>query len=77
MIHAEPKEFSFHERAVGSGAVSKGPKCKSVFGVRAGDTCFAITQLVNITTNFFLSINPNLVCNELFVGQWLCVAGTA
>ncbi|OMO65037.1 Peptidoglycan-binding Lysin subgroup [Corchorus olitorius] len=54
-----------------------GPQCTNVYGVASGDTCFAVQQAFNLTTAFFDSINPNLVCDSLFVGQWLCVAGKA
>uniref|UniRef100_A0A7N0VC60 LysM domain-containing protein n=1 Tax=Kalanchoe fedtschenkoi TaxID=63787 RepID=A0A7N0VC60_KALFE len=52
------------------------PNCEKVFGVRNGDTCFEITQLFNLSTSFFELMNPNLVCNKLFVGEWVCVGGT-
>ncbi|KAJ0039685.1 hypothetical protein Pint_27289 [Pistacia integerrima] len=51
-------------------------ECESVFGVESGDTCFGIAQLFSLTTEVFDSINPNLNCEALFVGQWLCVAGS-
>lgn len=50
--------------------------CNSVYPVQDGDTCFAVTQMFKLTTDFFTSINPNLNCDALFVGQWLCVDGT-
>ncbi|XWS15660.1 hypothetical protein CRYUN_Cryun34aG0020900 [Craigia yunnanensis] len=53
------------------------PTCNSVYGLVSGDTCFAVTQMFNLTTTFFESVNPNLECDSLFVGQWLCVAGNA
>ncbi|KAG8640197.1 hypothetical protein MANES_13G034200v8 [Manihot esculenta] len=53
------------------------PDCDSVYGVITGDTCFSVTQMFNLTTPFFDSINPNLNCDKLFVGQWLCVDGSA
>ncbi|KAI5587671.1 hypothetical protein POPTR_005G061780v4 [Populus trichocarpa] len=55
----------------------KTPECDEVFGVGSGDNCFDITQTFNLTTKLFDSINPNLNCDALFVGQWLCVAGSA
>ncbi|KAK3011125.1 hypothetical protein RJ639_012684 [Escallonia herrerae] len=30
-----------------------------------------------LTTKFFDSINPNINCAAIFVGQWVCVDGTA
>ncbi|TXG60345.1 hypothetical protein EZV62_014918 [Acer yangbiense] len=53
------------------------PECELVVGVVSGDTCAAITQQFGLTTEFFGSINPNVNCNALFVGQWLCISGTA
>ncbi|KAK3014607.1 hypothetical protein RJ639_009840 [Escallonia herrerae] len=52
------------------------PHCNEVLSVESGDTCFAITQAFNMTTAFFDAINPNLNCRKLFVGEWLCIAGT-
>ncbi|RWR94552.1 Peptidoglycan-binding Lysin subgroup [Cinnamomum micranthum f. kanehirae] len=53
------------------------PECDTVIGVSSGDTCFKISQFFNLTADEFLAINPNLNCSSLFVGQWLCVEGTA
>ncbi|XWS12741.1 hypothetical protein CRYUN_Cryun37aG0116500 [Craigia yunnanensis] len=53
------------------------PDCNNVYGVISGDTCFSVTKMFNLTTSFFDSVNPNLECDSLFVGQWLCVAGNA
>ncbi|PQQ05751.1 hypothetical protein Pyn_28323 [Prunus yedoensis var. nudiflora] len=51
-------------------------KCESVYGVKSGDTCFEIAETFNVPTEFFDSINPNLNCTALFVGQWVCLNGT-
>ncbi|THF94201.1 hypothetical protein TEA_029971 [Camellia sinensis var. sinensis] len=53
------------------------PNCDTVYGVEIGDTCFSVTQQFNLTTEFFTEINPNLVCDKVFVGQWLCIVGSA
>ncbi|KAL4188946.1 hypothetical protein AMTRI_Chr08g162950 [Amborella trichopoda] len=47
--------------------------CDKVFGVRQNDTCFSVTQLFNLTQTVFEGLNPNLNCDKLFVGQWLCI----
>ncbi|KAL4188952.1 hypothetical protein AMTRI_Chr08g163010 [Amborella trichopoda] len=47
--------------------------CDQVFGVRQNDTCFSVTQLFNLTKTAFDGLNPNLNCDKLFVGQWLCI----
>ncbi|KAK1588136.1 hypothetical protein Q3G72_020165 [Acer saccharum] len=64
-------------RPVEYGIGKSSPEYKTVFGVARGGTCFDIAQQFNLTTEFFDSINPNVNCNALFVGQWLCIAGTA
>ncbi|KAB2062395.1 hypothetical protein ES319_A10G149500v1 [Gossypium barbadense] len=51
------------------------PTCLSIYGQQEGDTCFSITQAFNLTFDFFLQINPNLNCDSIFVGEWLCVDG--
>ncbi|KAM5588428.1 hypothetical protein ABKV19_006724 [Rosa sericea] len=50
-------------------------KCDSVYGVNTGDTCFEIAEAFNLSAEFFDSINPNLNCKTLFVGQWVCLDG--
>uniref|UniRef100_A0A803NY25 LysM domain-containing protein n=1 Tax=Cannabis sativa TaxID=3483 RepID=A0A803NY25_CANSA len=51
--------------------------CNQVYGIGQGDTCFAVAQFFGLATQTFNSLNPNLNCTTLFVGQWLCVSGTA
>ncbi|KAJ4717086.1 Peptidoglycan-binding lysin domain [Melia azedarach] len=64
-------------RTFAVGFAKSGPQCDSVLGVQEGNTCSQITQAFDLTTEFFNSINPNLNCDALFVGQWVCVGGTA
>ncbi|KAL4628804.1 hypothetical protein ACB092_05G264400 [Castanea dentata] len=52
------------------------PVCDQVYGVNSGDTCLDVAKNFNLPTDFFNSINPNLNCSALFIGQWLCVDGT-
>ncbi|KAF5739079.1 hypothetical protein HS088_TW12G00277 [Tripterygium wilfordii] len=66
-------------RSIPTGLTGGGPttlQCASVYGVAAGETCFAVTQKFNLTSEVFASINPNLNCNVIFVGQWICVNGS-
>ncbi|KZV16033.1 hypothetical protein F511_26162 [Dorcoceras hygrometricum] len=49
--------------------------CNSVTAVNKGDTCFDIAKSFNLTTAEFHAINPNVNCDALFVGQWLCIDG--
>ncbi|KAF9588324.1 hypothetical protein IFM89_008754 [Coptis chinensis] len=70
--------FMVDGRLFGGAAVLKKqptPHCKSVYGVHQGDTCFEIAQQLNMTIEYFNVINPNLNCNKLFIGQWVCVDG--
>lgn len=59
------------------GAAASTPECVSVHGVVTGDTCTAVEKQFDLTANDFKAINPNLDCDKLFVGQWLCVEGTS
>ncbi|OAY81367.1 hypothetical protein ACMD2_16479 [Ananas comosus] len=72
--HAPPLCLSTCASYIG---VRKPPtlSCNAVYGVRSGDTCFAIAQQFNLTIGSFSDINPNLDCDKLFVGQWLCING--
>ncbi|KAF8011964.1 hypothetical protein BT93_I0174 [Corymbia citriodora subsp. variegata] len=49
--------------------------CDKVVGVNSGDTCSAIAQQSQLSSEALSSINPNLNCDALFVGQWLCISG--
>ncbi|PSS04750.1 LysM domain-containing protein [Actinidia chinensis var. chinensis] len=53
------------------------PFCDLVVGAEKGDTCFGIAKAFDLTTDFFNFLNPNLNCDDIFVGQWLCIAGSA
>lgn len=63
--------------AIGIIVKKPSPDCDTVVGVESGDTCFDIAQDFGLTTEFFNSINPNIKCDDLFVGQWVCIEGTA
>ncbi|CAN0886081.1 hypothetical protein LINGRAHAP2_LOCUS15275 [Linum grandiflorum] len=49
--------------------------CDAAYGVEDGDTCFSVAKSSNLTSSGFFLINPNLKCNSLFIGQWLCISG--
>ncbi|KAL6287495.1 hypothetical protein ACE6H2_011885 [Prunus campanulata] len=51
--------------------------CIAVYGAEDGDTCTSVSQEFNLSLDFFLSINPNINCDDFFVGQWLCTEGSA
>ncbi|KAL5730678.1 hypothetical protein ACHQM5_003475 [Ranunculus cassubicifolius] len=50
-------------------------QCNKAFGARLGDSCFSIQQLFKIEPAIFTAINPNLECNKIFPGQWICTNG--
>jgi hypothetical protein len=51
--------------------------CKKVHGVQAGETCFSVGEGTGLTQDQFLSFNPNLCCEKLFIGQWVCLEATS
>ncbi|KAF5804248.1 putative LysM domain-containing protein [Helianthus annuus] len=51
------------------------PICASVIGVKSGDTCFDIAKKFKLSSTLFNFINPNLNCDKLFVGEWICIKG--
>ncbi|KAF8030012.1 hypothetical protein BT93_E2435 [Corymbia citriodora subsp. variegata] len=52
-------------------AANSSPKCDTAYGLRASDSCFSVVHAFNLTSEVFNSINPNINCFRLFVGQWL------
>ncbi|CAN0914839.1 hypothetical protein LINGRAHAP2_LOCUS28777 [Linum grandiflorum] len=51
--------------------------CTEFVGVKRDETCDSISQDNNsMTVSKFLSLNPNLVCENMFEGEWVCVDGT-
>ncbi|KAJ8543466.1 hypothetical protein K7X08_005989 [Anisodus acutangulus] len=52
------------------------PDCHGIYAAEAGDTCESLVKIFNLKAEHFSSINPNLNCDKVFVGEWLCVNGT-
>ncbi|KVH96601.1 Peptidoglycan-binding lysin domain-containing protein [Cynara cardunculus var. scolymus] len=50
--------------------------CNTIYGTRVGDTCSSIIEAFQLTATSFGAINPNLNCNKVFVGEWLCIDGS-
>ncbi|OEL18951.1 hypothetical protein BAE44_0020030 [Dichanthelium oligosanthes] len=48
--------------------------CTKVYGVQKRETCFAVARAEGITLKKFLRFNPNINCDNLFIGQWVCLA---
>ncbi|CAN4103379.1 unnamed protein product [Withania somnifera] len=51
--------------------------CSKIYGANVGDTCFRIMQRFSVTPEAFASFNPNLNCNKMFVGEWICLDGSS
>ncbi|KAM3395515.1 hypothetical protein P3S68_004521 [Capsicum galapagoense] len=49
--------------------------CNKIYGAQSGDTCVSIIRKFKLTAEGFSSINPNLDCEKIFIGQWLCLDG--
>nr|CAB3478511.1 unnamed protein product [Digitaria exilis] len=47
--------------------------CDKVYGVQKHETCFAVSQAAGLSLKKFLRFNPNINCNNLFIGQWVCL----
>ncbi|XP_059285035.1 uncharacterized protein LOC132038376 [Lycium ferocissimum] len=52
------------------------PTCRRVYNVDTGDTCDNIIEFFNLKAEDFSSLNPNLNCDDLFLGEYLCLNGT-
>ncbi|KAF8663916.1 hypothetical protein HU200_055256 [Digitaria exilis] len=51
--------------------------CSEVHAVKVGETCFSIAQAAGLTQEQFLGFNPNINCEKVFIGQWVCIAATS
>jgi hypothetical protein len=51
--------------------------CTKVHGVQSGETCFSVGQGAGLTQDVFLGFNPNINCEKIFVGQWVCLQATS
>lgn len=49
--------------------------CNEIYGTQVGDTCFSIIEAFHLTASTFNTYNPNLNCQKVFVGEWLCING--
>ncbi|KAF8766126.1 hypothetical protein HU200_007623 [Digitaria exilis] len=43
--------------------------CDKVYGVQKHETCFAVSQAEGLSLKKFLRFNPNINCDNLFIGQ--------
>ncbi|MCD7472369.1 hypothetical protein HAX54_013593 [Datura stramonium] len=52
------------------------PTCTAVYNVDTGIICDNIIKSFDLKAEDFSSLNPNLNCDDLFVGEYLCLNGT-
>ncbi|KAK4714300.1 hypothetical protein R3W88_020207 [Solanum pinnatisectum] len=57
-----------------NGASQAIPTCTVIYNVDTGDTCDSIIK--SFEAEKFSSLNPNLNCDNLFVGEYVCLNGT-
>ncbi|KAF7847923.1 hypothetical protein BT93_L2449 [Corymbia citriodora subsp. variegata] len=58
---------------VNDGVPQVGMQCRSSYSVQDGDTCSDLVQRFQLTTSAFNVFNQNLDCDNLFIGQWICL----
>lgn len=51
--------------------------CSKIYGANIGDTCFSIMQQFSVSAKDFTTFNPNLNCEKMFVGEWICLDGSS
>ncbi|KAF8766124.1 hypothetical protein HU200_007621 [Digitaria exilis] len=51
--------------------------CSKAHAVKVGETCFSIAEAAGLTQDQFLGFNPNINCEKVFIGQWVCIAATS
>ena len=51
--------------------------CNKAHGVQEGETCYCLAQGMGLTLDDFLGFNPNICCDNLFIGQWVCLNATS
>ncbi|KAG9153631.1 hypothetical protein Leryth_008563, partial [Lithospermum erythrorhizon] len=49
--------------------------CSKVYGAQEGDTCSGMGTNFGLSDESFLGLNPNINCETIFVGQWICILG--
>ncbi|GAA0138968.1 hypothetical protein LIER_00609 [Lithospermum erythrorhizon] len=61
--------------AIPTATTNSGLSCSQIYGFQFGDTCSGIIQNFGLSAEIFSELNPNLNCNKIFVGEWLCING--
>jgi hypothetical protein len=51
--------------------------CNKGHKVKEGETCCSVREGAGLTEDQFLGFNPNLCCEKLFVGRWICLEATS
>jgi hypothetical protein len=50
-----------------------GQMCDKSYTIKSGDTCWQISNNIGQSLQSFLSLNPNLNCANLQIGQIVCI----
>nr|CAB3474471.1 unnamed protein product [Digitaria exilis] len=71
--------YDAHGRAYFVSDAAKVPAltCSKAHAVKVGETCFSIAEAAGLTQDQFLGFNPNINCEKVFIGQWVCIAATS
>uniref|UniRef100_A0A914EGU9 LysM domain-containing protein n=1 Tax=Acrobeloides nanus TaxID=290746 RepID=A0A914EGU9_9BILA len=51
--------------------------CNQGYTVKSGDTCYAIWTNNGMSSQQFYSLNPGINCNDLQIGQVVCISGSS
>eukprot|EP00884_Botryococcus_braunii_P012498 jgi/Botrbrau1/21249/Bobra.39_2s0043.1 len=52
-----------------------GGGCTKYYTVKSGDTCYIIWTTYSLDSNTFYALNPGINCNNLQIGQQVCIGG--
>lgn len=50
--------------------------CTNYYSVMNGDICYSIASQYQITLNQLYTLNPGINCNNMYIGQSVCVASS-
>ncbi|KAH7415910.1 hypothetical protein KP509_14G065600 [Ceratopteris richardii] len=59
---------------IGQEVCISAPCCCTIYTVKSGDTCYDISQVNGVSLEDFLSWNPGINCNNLQIGQEVCIS---
>nr|GLL43130.1 lysM domain-containing protein isoform X2 [Ipomoea trifida] len=72
LSHTESRILTANDHDTAAGGKTDA-KCTNAVGAESGDTCQGVATEFNLSLEQFLGVNPNINCDSMFVGQWLCI----